>query len=61
MEGHDGHLGGVVVSVLAIESTVRGFKPNRADGFLRAIIAYSTLFFGGELKPETHVVRFYGM
>jgi hypothetical protein len=30
-------LGGVIVSVLAIGPKVRGFKPGRGDGFLRAI------------------------
>jgi hypothetical protein len=30
-------LGDVMVSVLAIRPKVRGFKPSRGDGFLRAI------------------------
>jgi hypothetical protein len=29
--------GGVMVSVLSIGPKVRGFKPGRSDGFLRAI------------------------
>jgi hypothetical protein len=31
------HLGGVMVSVLAIGLKIHGFKPSRGDGFLRAI------------------------
>jgi hypothetical protein len=38
--------------LLAIRLKVRGFKPGRGDGFLRAIQLYSTPFFGGEVKPE---------
>jgi hypothetical protein len=30
-------LGGEILSVLAIRLKVRGFKPGRGDGFLRAI------------------------
>jgi hypothetical protein len=40
-----------VVSVLAIRSRVRRFKPGRGDGILRAIKIRSTPF-GGEVKPE---------
>jgi hypothetical protein len=45
-------LGGVVVSVLATGPMVRGFKPGRGDGLLRAIRIRSTLSYGWEEKPE---------
>jgi hypothetical protein len=32
--------------------TVRGFKPRRGDGFLRAIKFRSTTSFGGEVQPQ---------
>jgi hypothetical protein len=35
-------LGGTVVSVIAIEPKVRGFKPGRGNGYLRAIKIRST-------------------
>jgi hypothetical protein len=35
--------------------------PAEDDGFLRAIKVLSTTSFGGEAKPSTHMVRFYGM
>jgi hypothetical protein len=38
-------LSGVVVSVLAIGPKVRGFKPGRGYGFLRAIKILSTPSF----------------
>jgi hypothetical protein len=41
-----------MVSVLAIESKVRGFKSGYDDGFLRAIKFLSTPSFGGEVKPS---------
>jgi hypothetical protein len=47
-----GRLGGVVVSVLATGTKSRGFKPDRGDGFLRAIKIHSTPSFGWEVKPE---------
>jgi hypothetical protein len=47
-----GRIIGVVVSVLAVGPKVRGFKPTRGDGFLRAIEIRSTLFFEGEVKPS---------
>jgi hypothetical protein len=47
-----GHLGGVMVSVLAIRPKVRGFKLGRGDGFLMAIKIRSTSSFGVEVKPE---------
>jgi hypothetical protein len=50
-----------VVNVFATGSKGRGFKPGRGDGFLRAIKIRSTSSFGWEVKPEVHVVRFYGM
>jgi hypothetical protein len=43
-------LGGVMVSVLAIGPKVRGVKPARSDGLLRAIKICSTPYFG-EVKP----------
>jgi hypothetical protein len=39
-------LGGVMVSVLATGPMVRGFKPGRGDGFLRAIKIRNTPSFG---------------
>jgi hypothetical protein len=45
-------LGGVVVSVLVIETKGNGFKPGRSDGFLRAIKIRSTPSFRWEVKPE---------
>jgi hypothetical protein len=41
-----------MVSVLAIGPKVRQFKPNRGDGFLKAIKIHSIPSFGGEVKPE---------
>jgi hypothetical protein len=49
----------VMVSVLVIGPKVRGFKPGRGDGFLRAIKIRRNVSSGGEVKP--HIVRFYGM
>jgi hypothetical protein len=46
------HLGDVMVSVLEMGRKIRGLKPGRGDGFLRAIKILSTLSFGGEVKPE---------
>jgi hypothetical protein len=45
-------LGGVLVSVLATGPKSRGFKPDRGDGFLRAMKIRSTTSFGWEVKPE---------
>jgi hypothetical protein len=45
-------LGGLMVSVLAIEPKVREFIPGQGDGFLRAIKIRSTPSFGGEVKPS---------
>jgi hypothetical protein len=39
-----------MVNMLVIGFKVRGFKPGRADGFLRAIKIRSPSFFGGELN-----------
>jgi hypothetical protein len=50
-----------VVSVLATKPKGRGFKSGICDGFLRAIKIRSTPSFGLEVKPDVHVVRFYGM
>jgi hypothetical protein len=41
-----------MVSVLAIRTNVRGFKPGRGDGYLRAIRDRKKPSFGGEVKPE---------
>jgi hypothetical protein len=46
------HLDGLMVSVLAIEHKVRGFKADQGDGFLRAIKIRSTPSSGGEVKPS---------
>jgi hypothetical protein len=45
-----GHLGGVVVSVLATGPKGRRFEPGQGDGFLRAIQIHSTPSFGWESK-----------
>jgi hypothetical protein len=45
-------LGGVVVSVLATGPKGRRFKPDRGDGFLRAIKIRSTPSLGWEVKSE---------
>jgi hypothetical protein len=42
-----------MVSVIAIEHKVRGFKNGRGDGFLRAIQIRITSFVGGEVRPST--------
>jgi hypothetical protein len=39
-----------MVTVLAIEPKVLGFKPGRGDGFLRAIINHSTPSVRGKIK-----------
>jgi hypothetical protein len=41
-----------MVSVLAIRPKVRGFKPGRGHGFLRAIKIRSMSSFGGEVNPS---------
>jgi hypothetical protein len=41
-----------VVIVLATESKVRGFKPCRDDGFLRAIKFLCTTSLGKKVKPS---------
>jgi hypothetical protein len=41
-----------VVSVPAIGPEVRGLKPGRGDGFLRAITIRCTPSFGEEVKPS---------
>jgi hypothetical protein len=41
-----------MVSVLAIGPKVRGFKPGRGDGLLRATKIHSTSSLGREIKPE---------
>jgi hypothetical protein len=41
-----------MVSVLAIGSKVRRFKPGQSVGFLKAIKIRITPFFGGEVKPD---------
>jgi hypothetical protein len=43
----------LMVNVLAIGPKVRWFKPDRGDGFLRAMKIRSTPYFGGEMKPES--------
>jgi hypothetical protein len=46
------HLGGVVVSVLAVRLKACGLKLGRNDGFLRAIKICRTPSYGWEIKPE---------
>jgi hypothetical protein len=41
-----------MVSVLAIDLKVRGFKPDQGNGFLRAINIHSMPSFRGEVKLE---------
>jgi hypothetical protein len=48
-----------MVSVLAIGTKVRGFKPSLGDGFLKAVKIMRTPSFGGEVNPEA--IRFYNM
>jgi hypothetical protein len=50
-----------VVNVLAFRPRVAGSNLARGDGILRAIKIRSTPSFEWEVKPEVHVVRFYGM
>jgi hypothetical protein len=38
-----------------------GSNPDESDGFLRVIKIRSTSSFGGEVKPSTRAVSFYGM
>jgi hypothetical protein len=45
-------LGGLIVSMLAIAPKVRGFKPDRGDGFLRETKIRSTTSFGEEVKAS---------
>jgi hypothetical protein len=47
-----GHLGGVMVSVIATGPKGCGFEPGQGDEFLRAIKICSTPSFGREVKPE---------
>jgi hypothetical protein len=51
MPGHAASTG-VLVSVLATGPKVRGFKPSRSDGFLKATIIRSTPSFGGKVNPS---------
>jgi hypothetical protein len=50
-------------SVIAIRTKVRGLKPPRGDGFLRALKIRSTPSFGGEEKQEApyHKISFESM
>jgi hypothetical protein len=41
-----------MVSVLTTAPEVRGFKPSRGDGFLRAIKIRSTTYFGQDVKTS---------
>jgi hypothetical protein len=51
-----------MVSILAIGSKVRAFKPRRGEGFLKAIkSAACSPSGGGGIKPSAHVVKSYGM
>jgi hypothetical protein len=54
-------LGGVVVIVFAIGPKVRGLKPGKDDGFLRAIEIRNTTLFGGKQSRRSNVVRFYSL
>jgi hypothetical protein len=38
-----------------------GSNPDEYDGFLRVIRIRGTTFFGRDVKPSVHVVRFYGV
>ena len=44
--------------MLAFGTQVRGFKPGRSRGFLRAKKILSTPSFGGEVKPSVPCRRF---
>jgi hypothetical protein len=50
--GPNSRLGGETVSMLATGPKIRGFKPGRGDGFLRAIKIRSTPSFRGDVKPS---------
>jgi hypothetical protein len=45
-------LGGVIVRVLVVGLSFRGFKPDRGYGFLRAIRICSMISLGEEVKPS---------
>jgi hypothetical protein len=60
--GLDGHLGVLVVSVLATGPKGCGFEPGQGNGFLRVIKIRSTPSSRmGSRAGRYHVVRFYGM
>jgi hypothetical protein len=46
-------------SMLAIGPEVRGFKPGRRDGILRAIKISDTPSFGEEVKPLTSCCKIF--
>jgi hypothetical protein len=58
---HYSHLGGVMVSVLAIRLKVYRFKSGQGDGFLKAKKSASRLPSEGKLSQRDHVVSFYSM
>jgi hypothetical protein len=49
-----------MVNVLAIVSKFLAFKPDRDNGFLRAIKVHSTPSFGGEVKPPVPCCKILG-
>jgi hypothetical protein len=55
------HLGGVMVSMLAIGPKVCMFRLDQGSGFLRAIKIHTMPSFGGEVKPEVpcHKILWY--
>jgi hypothetical protein len=50
-----------MVSALAVEPRVCGFKPGVGDGVLMSIKIRSTPSFGGEVSRRPHAKGFYGM
>jgi hypothetical protein len=53
-------LGGLVVSVLAMDPRFAGSIPAEVDGFLRVIKIRSTTSFGGDVVDLRHVKEPYG-
>jgi hypothetical protein len=50
-----------VVICLPLVQRFSGLNLAENDGFLRPIVIRSTTYFGREVEPLAHVVRFYGM
>jgi hypothetical protein len=46
---------------LTLDARFADSNPAEDDGFLRVIKILSTTSFGWEVKPWSHVIKFYGM